>query len=262
MFRKIILIISAAIVAVIVGILGCALFVLLRRPLVRFYRQRSADPDYCPYDEIPALFIHYLLEIEDDYFFFHHGIRFDMVKLALKSNKRARKVVSGGSTVTQQLIKNLYFRFEHNYLRKLLEAILTFYAEHALSKEQILELYLNIIYFGNGKYGIVDAAEFFFRKDVRDLTMNQQFMMACMPFAPTVGNPLKHPDVFMRVRDKRLNALRRRRVITDYEVECIKQYDDKCLDPELRECGEEERSYSDEIVLVNERFGSSKKKPM
>ncbi len=236
-------------------LVGCICYYLIRQPLVRFYRKRSADPDFYHYDKIPKDFVHFILQIEDDAFFDHRGFRFDMIRVAFKNNKKNHTIVSGGSTVTQQLIKNLYFNFKHNYLRKLIEAGLTVYAEHVLSKREIIELFLNIIYFGNGKYGVVDAARFFFDKNVEDLSLNQQFMLACMPFAPTVGNPLKHPDVFLRVRDKRLYALKKRKVISESDMKHIICYDEKCLDPELRICGEEEKNYSDEIVLINERFG-------
>lgn len=254
--KILVLILAVPAVCLIAG----ALYFLIRRPLVRFYRQRAAEPDYCTYDRVPAQFLHYLIQIEDDRFFTHHGIRFDTIRMAIRRNKRERKIVMGGSTITQQLVKNLYFNFEHNYLRKLIEAILTLYAECALKKEQILELYLNIIYFGNGKYGITDAVEFYFHKSVEELSVNQQFFLACVPYAPTTANPVKHPDVFLRVRDRRLRALSKRNVISDGELECIRRYDDKCLDPELRPCGEEESRFPDTIVMVNQRFGLAKKR--
>lgn len=256
MILKIILIILIAIPSITAfGVL----FLLCRRPLVRFYHQRTKDRDFCPYNRIPAEFLHFILNIEDDSFFSHHGFCFDAIKTAIRCNKRASKIIMGGSTITQQLIKNIYFRFEHNYVRKFFEAILTFYAECTLKKERILELYINIIYYGNGQYGIVDAAEFYFNKRVDELSTNQQFMLACMPFAPTVANPLKHPDVFLRVRDRRINSLIKKKSVTEDEMQCVRQYDADCLDPGLRICGEAEQSFSEEIVLVNERFGLAKK---
>lgn len=120
-------------------------------------------------------------------------------------NYQAKKIVYGGSTITQQLAKNLYFRFTHNYLRKASEALIALLMERKLGKERILEMYANIIYFGNGVYGISDAVRFYFSKPVSDLTLNQMFMLACLPAIPTRGNPIQYPEVFERVRNRRLN---------------------------------------------------------
>jgi membrane peptidoglycan carboxypeptidase len=108
---------------------------------------------------------------------------------ALCTNIGAKKIVYGASTITMQLAKNLYFRFTHSFLRKAAEIIIALALERKLGKERILELYINIIYFGNGVYGISDAARFYFSKPVADLSLNQMFMLACMPSAPTIIHP-------------------------------------------------------------------------
>lgn len=255
-----VIIILAVIFSVPLFIAGAVAWLLVRRPLVGFYRERSAEPDYYPLKQLPSRFRRYIVNIEDDWFFHHNGLRLDMIRTAINNNKSARRVIMGGSTITQQLIKNIYFRFTHNYLRKLLEAIMALYAEKVLTKEQILELYLNIIYFGNGQYGIVDAARYYFDKRPEELTMNQQFLMAVMPYAPTTANPIKHTDVFIRVRDRRLKFLYGRKIISRQDMRRIQYYDDKYPDPDMRPCGEAERNYSDTIVLINERFGPERKK--
>ena len=101
-----------------------------------------------------------------------------------------RHIVRGASTITQQLAKNLYLRFTKSYLRKLAELFIALYLERILGKNRILELYVNIIYFGNGVYGISEAARFYFDKRVRELSLNQMVMLTIIPSAPTMGNPI------------------------------------------------------------------------
>lgn len=249
------------VIAAVIGIAVYTLYLLIRRPLIRFYRQRASEADFCPYAQIPVLLIDFVVQTEDAFFFSHRGVMIKTIRQAIRRNRREHKIVMGGSTITQQLMKNLYFHFEHNYLRKLVEAILSIHAEHVLGKEKILELYLNIIYFGNGQYGISDAAYFYFNKRMDELSTNQMFMLACMPHAPTATNPIKHPDVFLRVRNKKLAIVYRGKAISDRDMELVQSYTETNLDPELRACGPEERAFPDTIVMINERFGLAQKYP-
>ena len=172
-------------------------------------------------------------------------------------NIGAGHIVYGGSTITQQLAKNLYFRFTHSYIRKAAELMISLVLERQLGKNRILELYLNIIYFGNGIYGISDAAHFYFDKPLADLSLNQMLMLAVIPAIPTRGNPLQHPDVYERVRNKRLMLLLNGKppLISREEAAAIQALGSDCLDPELRENDEYTRSYPQTIPLINERFG-------
>lgn len=251
----VLIVIVSFLLLVVVGIGAYVLYLLIRRPLVKFYNQRASESDFCPYDKIPAQLLYFIVQAEDEHFFSHRGIVLDSIQTAFRLNKRAHHIVMGGSTISQQLMKNLYFHFEQRYFRKVVEAILTFHAERVLGKEKILELYLNIIYFGNGQYGIVSAADYYFNKSVDELSTNQQFMLACVPQAPTAANPIKHPDVFFRIREKKLGNFIEKKAISDSDLQIIQSYDAKCLDPDLRPCGEVESRFPDTIVLVNERFG-------
>ena len=140
-----------------VGILLYAVFLQIRFPLDRFYRTRSQQEDFIPYDRLPQRLIKYLLLIEDDAFFSHPGFSGAGIRYAFRINREKKQVVTGGSTITQQLVKNIYFGFRHSYLRKAVELVIALSAERSLGKRKILELYMNIIYFGNGVYGISDA---------------------------------------------------------------------------------------------------------
>ena len=145
---------------------------------------------------------------------------------------------------------------------KAVELLIAVQAEHILGKNKIFEMYLNIIYFGNGIYWISDAARFYFGKDLKDLTDNKMFMLACMPTAPTKGNPIQYPDVFERIRNKVLDRFENNDIKANYELfptqeqrRKYRSYDSSCLDPELRKNDSFTDNYQQTIVMTNERFG-------
>ena len=227
-----------------------------KRPLMSFYNERSAQADYCPYDQLPDKMKEYIVIVEDEHFFEHKGYRKEAIKKAFRHNRKVRRIVIGGSTITQQLVKNIYFHFRKSYFRKIIELIIAVKAERILGKEKILELYLNMIYYGNGKYGICDAARFYFDKDVRKLSINQMFILACVVSAPTAGNPVQHPEVFERLRNRWLDlVLDGRHVVPEEDAAVIRQYTAVRLDPELHENDETTRDFPQTIPLINERFG-------
>ena len=230
---------------------------LKKRPLEMLYEQRASQSDFVPLNRIPARMVALLTEMEDSEFYLHHGFIPENIKLALEMNLQEKKVIWGGSTITQQLVKNLYFDFSKSFLRKAAELVLAVEAEKRLGKDRILEFYMNIIYFGNGVYGISDAARFYFGKDVSSLTLNQMFMLACMPYAPTKGNPIQHPEVFERIRDKRMKRFAGGPTpsINEEEAALIMSYHADRLDPELRQADEWTRYYPQDVPLKNERFG-------
>ena len=118
-------------------------------------------------------------------------------------------------------------------------------------------MYVNIIYFGNGIYGIADAARFYFDKPVRDLNLNQMVMVAIIPSAPTAGNPIQHPEVFERLRNKYLIRFTEegQPLISQTEAKYILARGAACLDPELRAPDDFTRSYPSTVPMINERFG-------
>ena len=209
-------------------------------------------------DSVPYKFAVALIEFEDQYFTQHKGVNLFSLLRAVYGNIKSGKITSGGSTITMQLAKNLYFRFTHNYLRKTAEILIALALERKLGKERILDFYINIIYFGNGTYGLSEAARFYFSKPVSALTLNQMFLLACLPAIPTRGNPIQYPEVFERVRNKRLNYLLREKkkpLISQDEAAEIFANTASCLDPELRKPDEFTRSYPQTIPRINERFG-------
>jgi len=147
---------------------------------------------YARYDELPGYLVEALVAVEDTKFFEHHGVNPDAIIRAIVTDIKAGKFVEGGSTLTQQLIKNKLLSNEKKLARKIKEAILALKIEHELTKEEILERYLNEIFFGNGYYGIKTAAKGFFHKDLQELTLKESAILVGLPNAPSYLNPVKH----------------------------------------------------------------------
>ncbi len=151
---------------------------------------------FTKYDEIPIDLIECFLVSEDINFFNHIGIDYKGIARAfLKniSNTFSDKRLEGASTITQQVAKNFLLSNEVSYTRKIKEIILSFRIESLLTKEQILELYLNEIYLGNGSYGITSASLNYFNKSLVNLELNEMAMLAALPKAPTTYNPYRNP---------------------------------------------------------------------
>ncbi len=140
--------------------------------------------DSVPLEEIPDSLVKATLSTEDRRFFFHFGIDFVGTFRAMVENARAGGVVQGGSTLTQQLAKNLFLTNERSLSRKIKEAYLALWLEANLTKQEILKLYLDRAYMGGGVFGVTAAAEFYFNKNVRELTLAESAMLAGLYKAP------------------------------------------------------------------------------
>ncbi len=145
--------------------------------------------DSVPVDEMPDHVIDAVLATEDRRFFEHFGIDFLGLFRAMSENVRANSVVQGGSTITQQLAKNLFLSNERTVERKVKEAFLSVWLEMNLSKKEILQLYLDRAYMGGGTFGVAAAADFYFGKNIKDLTLAEAAMLAGLFKAPTKYAP-------------------------------------------------------------------------
>lgn len=152
---------------------------------------------YATFDEIPPRIIESLLAVEDTLFFEHIGINPDAISRAMLKNIKNMRYVEGGSTLTQQLIKNIALSPEKKLKRKLIEAMLAIHIERHLSKENILELYLNRISFGHGYHGIKTAALGYFHKTLNELTLKEICMLVGLPKAPSFYDPTKNKEYSM-----------------------------------------------------------------
>jgi len=141
------------------------------------------------FTDLPPVIIQAVLSAEDSRFFEHKGFDMQGISRAFFRNLKAGRIVQGGSTITQQIAKRLYLSPEKSYSRKLKEAVLAFKIDRSLSKEEILNIYLNNIYMGHGAYGIEAAAEVYFGKKTRDLTLSEASLLAGLPKAPSNYDP-------------------------------------------------------------------------
>lgn len=144
-------------------------------------------------DELPPYLVKAFLATEDRRFYEHHGVDFRGTLRALVTNLTSKGRTEGGSTITQQLAKNLFLSPEQTYIRKLKEAMLAFWLEGRYSKDQILSLYINRIYYGAGAYGVESAAKTYFNKSARDVTLSEAALLAGLPQAPSTLAPTQNP---------------------------------------------------------------------
>jgi penicillin-binding protein 1A len=152
------------------------------------------DRKVIKYEEIPKIVIQAFVAAEDARFFQHKGFDMQSMSRAFFKNLEAGKIVQGGSTITQQVAKSLYLSPERRYMRKLKEALLAYKIDRYLTKEEIITLYLNHIYLGHGTYGVEAAAQGYFGKSARNLTLPEAAMLAGLPKAPSSYSPYLHPE--------------------------------------------------------------------
>ena len=146
-----------------------------------------------PIREIPKVMLNAVLAIEDARFYSHGGVDYKgLVRAALANLGRVKS--QGASTITMQVARNVYLSSEKTFTRKLYEVLLTFKLEHLLSKDQILEIYMNQIFLGNRAYGFAAASDAYFGKPMKDLTIAEAAMLAGLPKAPSAYNPISNPS--------------------------------------------------------------------
>jgi penicillin-binding protein 1A len=174
---------------------------------------------------LPPLFVKAVLAAEDDSFFHHHGVDVKSLARAASQLLASGHIQTGGSTITMQVAKNYFLTQERTFARKFNEILLALQIEHELSKEEILELYLNKIFLGNRAYGVGAAAEVYYGKAINELSIAQWAMIAGLPKAPSSNNPLSNPERAMQRRDWILGRMRSLDYITQ------NQYDTALREP-------------------------------
>lgn len=179
-----------------------------------------------PLSEIPAACMQAVLAIEDNSFLEHSGVSFTGTLRAFLKNLISGRKAQGGSTITQQLVKNYFLTPERTYTRKIQEIILSFLIESKFTKDQILEIYLNIIYMAqNGPYqvlGFPAAAEYYFSRPIQSLDVHECATLAAILNGPGVYNPFRFPEKTLERRNLVLTKMREQNFITDHQLEIAK----------------------------------------
>ncbi|MEG4852685.1 penicillin-binding protein 1A [Microcoleus sp. B5-D4] len=177
-----------------------------------------ATRDKLKLQEIPELLVKAFIAIEDRRFYQHRGVDYQGIVRSIVSNLIARDLVQGGSTITQQLARVVFLNQERSIRRKVREALLAQKIERELSKDQVLERYLNLVYLGSDAYGVADAALVFFSKTVDKLTLAEMATLAGLPPAPSEYSPLVNPDIAKQRRNLVLQQMQEAKVITEAEA--------------------------------------------
>ncbi len=158
--------------------------------------------DYTKIEDMPKIYLTAVISVEDHRFYKHCGIDIISIFRAFFNDVRHLKFVEGGSTITQQLAKNIYFTQDKKIERKVAEVFMAFKIEKSYSKDEILELYLNTSYFGNGFYSVKSASLGYFNKIPKDMSDSEAIMLAGIPNAPSVYNPITNKDLAIKRQKK------------------------------------------------------------
>jgi penicillin-binding protein 1A len=185
-------------------------------PFASFYEQRRM---LVPLAKIPTHLKQAVLAVEDSRFYEHHGLSPRAIVRAMVMNLLTRRKSQGGSTITQQLARVLFLTPEKSFTRKVKEALLAVEIEKHYSKDRILEMYFNQVYFGHGAYGVEAASQTYFKKSVEQLTLAEAAMLAGLPSAPNRFSPIVEPGRARRRRDHVLNRMVEMQVITRAQAE-------------------------------------------
>ncbi len=203
---------------------------------------------FVTYDKIPNHVKELFLRSEDRNFYDHKGIDFMGVVRALASNVKNHGISQGASTITQQLSRNLYLSHERSFTRKFTELLYSYELERKFSKDEILESYLNTIYFSNGVYGVGSAANYYFDKPLSSLTLAQMAFISAIPNNPTLYDPLKQFKHTKKRQERLLGILEKDGVITK------KQYKKAVKQKISLSVSEKKNLYPDYVTYANEEF--------
>lgn len=183
--------------------------------------QGSSVNEWIDYEDISPNIIDAIISIEDKNFFDHAGFDYLRIASALATNVSSKSITQGASTITQQYAKNLYLTFDQTWERKIEEAFLTLELEVHYEKEEILEGYLNTIYFGNGCYGVQNASQFYFNKSATDVTLEEAIIIAGISKSPNAYNPLSDYDASINRAKIVANSMLNNDLLTTEEFELL-----------------------------------------
>ena len=192
---------------------------LAEKPLADAVAQVRAQPDFTPLDELPALYLDAVVAVEDHRFYTHGGIDYIAVCRAVWNDLQAGAFIEGGSTITQQLAKNLYFTQEKQLTRKVAELFMAWELEARYTKDEILELYVNAIYFGSGYWNIGQACRGYFGKAPAGMTPYESTLLAGVPNAPTAYNPAQHAELAARRQRCVVEKMQRYGYVNTFEAQ-------------------------------------------
>ena len=190
-------------------------------PLDEKVAEIKSKENYTYIEELPQMYIQAVISVEDRRFYDHPGIDIIAIGRAAINDIKAMSFVEGGSTITQQLAKNIYFTQEKKITRKIAEVFMAFEIEENYDKDEILELYLNTSYFGDGYDTVKEASRGYFEKEPMELTDYEAVMLAGIPNAPSVYAPTKNLELAKQRQKQVLDKLVKYEYISEDKAEEI-----------------------------------------
>ena len=193
----IIILIIGIVVGIIFGVPGYKMYkeALEKEPIEKKVESIEKKKHYSKFDDLPEMYVNAVIATEDHRFYEHKGIDLISIARAIYRDIRAKDLVEGGSTISQQLAKNIYFSQDRTGKRKVAETIMASKLDNTLSKNKIFELYVNTIYFGDGYYTVKEACKGYFQKKLNEMTDYECVMLAGIPNAPSKYAPTKNLEL-------------------------------------------------------------------
>ncbi len=192
-------------------------------PLAEKVQKIKEKENYTKIEEVPEMYINAVISVEDHRFYQHNGIDIIAIGRAVVNDIKAMDFVEGGSTITQQLSKNIYFTQEKKITRKIAEVFMAFEIEKNYDKDKILELYLNTSYFGDGYYTVKEACKGYFNKNLKEMTDYECILLAGIPNAPSVYAPTKNPKLAKQRQKQVMNKMITYGYLTQEEADLIEK---------------------------------------
>ena len=190
-------------------------------PLSQKIEEIRLSENYITIDKLPKIYLDAVVAVEDHRFYNHPGIDIIAIGRAAINDIKAMKLVEGGSTITQQLSKNIYFTQEKSFIRKIAEVFMAFNIERNYSKDEILELYVNTSYFGDGYTGVREASLGYFGKEPQNLSDSEAIMLAGIPNSPSNYSPTRNPELARKRQKQVLDKMVKYKYISKEEANKI-----------------------------------------
>lgn len=193
-----------------------------KTPISTKVNEIREENNYIKKENLPDYYLNAVVSVEDRRFYKHGAVDYIGIVRAIFSNIKNQAFKEGGSTITQQVAKNMYFEEEKSVVkRKVAEAFIATDLEKNYSKDEILELYVNIIYFGNGYYGINNACNGYLKKSAKDMTISEATMMAGVPNAPYYYAPTANKELCKERQKKVISTMVNNNYLTQEEANSI-----------------------------------------
>lgn len=189
--------------------------VLKETPLEEKINEIRNKEDYTKIEDVSPDFLNAIVAVEDHRFYKHNGVDLISTVKAIFTNVKASSYVTGGSSITQQLAKNMYFSQEKKMVRKIAEMFMAYNLEKNLSKNEILELYINNIYYGSGYYSVYSASIGYFNKKPSELTLDEASLLAGIPNAPSIYSLDVNPTLARQRQKQVISAMKEYNYIND-----------------------------------------------